>query len=199
VVLLCGVAGSGKTTHTLTLAAASYERLSIDEEVWARFGRYGIDYHPDTYAQLSDLTEDVLRQRLLTLITQGSDVVVDFRFWRRRDRDRCKQLVEAAGGRWRLLYLQVAPEVLRRRLDERNRRFDANAAFVIDEAMLARYLGSFETPDGEGEEVITTAASEHGSRASRSASIPETATTCEGVSLILPGTVAAAPTEQQET
>ncbi len=97
--LLRGVASSGKTAHALTLAAAGYERLSIDEEVWARFGRYGIDYHSDTYAELSDLIEDLLRQRPVTLITEVRAVVVDFSFWRRNGRDRYKQLVEAAGGR----------------------------------------------------------------------------------------------------
>lgn len=38
VVLLCGVAGAGTTTVARALERAGYERLSIDEEMWARSG-----------------------------------------------------------------------------------------------------------------------------------------------------------------
>jgi len=156
VVLMCGVAGSGKTTYAQRLEADGYPRLSIDEEVWARFGKYGIDYRPDLYSEYSDLAEAALRERLRTLIAQGRDVVVDFSFWRGSDRERYKHLVEEAGGHWRLVYLRASPEVLRQRLADRSHRFDANAAFPIDEAALTRYLGGFEPPFGEGEAIIIT-------------------------------------------
>lgn len=154
VVLLCGVAGSGKTTYAQQLETQGYVRLSIDEEVWARFGRYGIDYGPADYAQLSAAAEDVLRERLVTLVRQGRDVVVDFSFWQRASRDRYKRLVEATGGTWRLIHLKVDPVLLRQRLDGRAKRFDANAAFPITEDTLAAYLAGFEEPRGEGEDVI---------------------------------------------
>lgn len=153
-VLLCGVAGSGKTTYAQRLELAGYVRLSIDEEVWARFGRYGIDYDPADYPRLSAAAEDVLRERLVTLIRDGHDVVVDFSFWQRASRDRYKRLIEAAGGTWRLIHLQADPSVLRQRLDDRAKRFDANAAFPITQDTLATYLAAFEEPHGEGEEVI---------------------------------------------
>ena len=154
VVLLCGVAGSGKTTYAQQLELEGYVRLSMDEEIWARFGRYGIDYESADYDRLSAAAEDVLRERLVTLIRQGRDVVVDFSFWQRANRDRYKRLVEAAGGTWRLVYLRVDPAVLRQRLDERAERCDANAAFPITRDTLDAYLAGFEEPRGEGEEVI---------------------------------------------
>src|SRR3569832_116362 len=51
VVMMCGVAGSGKTTFAQQLEQAGYVRLSIDEEIWSTNGRYGIDYSPDDYEQ----------------------------------------------------------------------------------------------------------------------------------------------------
>lgn len=155
VVLMCGVAGSGKTTYAQDLEQQGYARLSIDEEVWRRFGRYGIDYPAEEYAALSRTTEEALRGRLLELIYAGREVVVDLSFWQRASRDEYKQLIEAAGGRWRLVYLKVRPDVLRLRLARRAaERFDANAAFPITDDLLADYLAGFEEPRGEGEETI---------------------------------------------
>lgn len=84
----------------------------------------------------------------------GRDVVVDLSMWRRSTRDRYRALVEQAGGRWRLVYLRASPDLLRRRLDGRSAREDANARFPITAAILDRYLRGFEAPDGEGEEIV---------------------------------------------
>ena len=44
VVMMCGVAGSGKTTFSQLLEKEGFVRLSIDEEIWATNGRWGIDF-----------------------------------------------------------------------------------------------------------------------------------------------------------
>lgn len=152
---MCGIAGSGKTTYARRLEETGYARLSIDEELWERFGRYGVDYSPAQYAEHSATVERDLRDQLVRLIREGRDVVVDFSFWRRRMRDDYKRLVETAGGRWRLVYLKTDPDVLRQRLDFRSERFDADAAFPITHDILASYLAAFEEPNGEGEEIVT--------------------------------------------
>lgn len=153
-VLMCGVAGSGKTTYAQGLEQQGYARLSIDEELWRRFGRYGVYYLAEDYAALSQVAEDALRQRLLELIQAGRRVVVDLSFSQRASRDEYKQLIESAGGHWRLVYLQVRPDVLRLRLARRAERFDANAAFPITADVLADYLTGFEEPRGEGEDTL---------------------------------------------
>jgi predicted kinase len=154
VVLMCGLAGSGKTTFAKQLERQGYVRLSIDEELWHSFGRYGIDYPAERYGALSKIVERRLRERLVTYIGGGADVVVDFSFWKKQDREAYKALVDALGGRWRLVYLDVPSSELRRRLQLRSGRFDANAAFPIDEPVFERYQAMFEEPLGEGEEVI---------------------------------------------
>jgi predicted kinase len=154
VVLLCGLAGSGKTTYAKHLETQGYMRLSVDEEIWRRFGRYGVDYQPDEYGQHTEVAREAVRARLLALLAEGRDVVVDSSFWQRSRRQEYKRLIEQAGGRWRLVYLRADPALLRARLDRRAARSDANAAFPITEELLARYLDSFEPPSGEGEEVV---------------------------------------------
>ena len=152
--MLCGLAGSGKTTYAERLERQGYVRVSIDEELWAAYGRYGVDYPPERYGELSDVVERHQRDRLASLIASRSDVVVDNSFWNRRARDDYKALIEAGGGRWRLVYLRVPPQELQRRLQLRSARFDANAAFPIDDVLFARYLDMFEEPVDEGEVVL---------------------------------------------
>jgi predicted kinase len=154
---MCGVAGAGKTTYAQELETQGYMRLSIDEEVWKRFGRYGVDYEPSTYPAHSAEAEAVLKQKLVDLIHAGRNVVVDYSFWERSTRDHYKCLIVEAGGRWSLVYLKVSPELLRERLVARRIRFDANAAFPITDTLLMRYLDSFQEPQDEGETVIKCA------------------------------------------
>jgi predicted kinase len=150
--LLTGLTGSGKTTYARRLEASGVVRLSVDEEVFARHGRYGVDYHESEYfAREAPVIEDVYR-RLGELVAAGRDAVLDRGLWTRADRDAAKKLVEAAGGRWRLVYFRVSREELLRRLAERNQRDDANALLVTEPA-LDDFIGRFEEPDGEGEEI----------------------------------------------
>ena len=100
VLLMCGVAGSGKTTYAKRLEAHGFERLSIDEEIWRRFGRYGGDFAADNYPLLSDTVESDLQDRLTCLVRHGHDVVVDFSFWQRASRE---PVQAACGSGWRHL------------------------------------------------------------------------------------------------
>ncbi|TYP76659.1 AAA family ATPase [Paenibacillus methanolicus] len=136
VVLMCGIAGSGKKTFSQLLEQDGYVRLSIDEDVWSAHGRYGVDYPVERYRAYLDEAHARLRTKLVALIQHKQQVVVDSSFWNRSERDRYKQLVEDAGGKWRLIYLNVHPDELRKRLKIRSQRFDANAAFPITEEML---------------------------------------------------------------
>lgn len=114
----------------------------------------GIDCDPAQYASHRADAEAVLRRRQVELIGECRDVVADFRFWQRERRDLCKRPIEQAGVRRRLIYLKANPKLLRTRLDERSRRFDANAAFPITGAALSACLDVLEKPRGEGETVI---------------------------------------------
>lgn len=153
-VLMCGVAGSGKTTFAKELEQYGFIRLSIDEEIWKTNGKYGIDFSPLEYEDLKETAEKKLRLELCMHVKNKKNTVVDFSFWQRQRRNEYKQLIEDRSGYWRLVYLKVPSHELRRRLVIRSKRFDANAAFPITEEILASYLKGFEEPDSEGEIVI---------------------------------------------
>ncbi|MFG2693149.1 AAA family ATPase [Kitasatospora sp. NPDC048407] len=154
VFLLVGLTGSGKTTYaTRVLEPAGAARLSVDELVHARHGRYGVDYPEHRYFELEAPVVAEVRERLAGLVAAGTDVVLDHGLWLQRDRDEWKKLVSEAGGRWRLLYFPVPKGELLRRLQERNRREDANALTVTAGA-LDDFYERFDVPEGEGEEIV---------------------------------------------
>ncbi|MFG1921076.1 AAA family ATPase [Cryptosporangium sp. NPDC048952] len=152
--LLVGLTGSGKTTFASRLVARGVVRLSVDEEVFAQHGRYGIDYHESEWPKKEAPVVEEIYRRLVGLVEADRDVVLDAALWRRTERDKVKELVEAAGGTWRLIYFDVSRDELLRRLAERNRREDANALLVTPEA-LDDFIARFEVPSGEGEELLS--------------------------------------------
>jgi hypothetical protein len=86
------------------LESAGAVRLSVDELVHARHGRYDVDYpERDCFAREAPVVAEV-RERLIQLVTAGRDVVLDHGLWLRSARQEWKKLVEEAGGRWRLLH-----------------------------------------------------------------------------------------------
>ncbi|MGW4160023.1 ATP-binding protein [Streptomyces sp. SS162] len=154
VFLLVGLTGSGKTTYAQqVLEPQGAVRLSVDEVVFERHGRYGVDYPGNTYFEKEAPVVAELHKRLAEFVAEGRHVVWDHGLWPRKDRDAMKTLVESAGGRWRLLYFPVARDELLRRLTERNERGDANSLMVTPEA-LDDFFARFEEPQGEGEEIV---------------------------------------------
>lgn len=153
--LLVGLTGSGKTTYaTRVLEPTGAIRLSVDERVFARHGRYGVDYPEDTYFAREAPVVAEIRAETVALLTTGHDVIVDHGLWRRPDRDAWRLLVTGAGGDPRLLYFPVPRDELLRRLTARNREAHANALTVTAEALDA-FHARFDVPSGEGEQVVT--------------------------------------------
>jgi len=154
-VLLAGITGSGKTTLAMALAGRGMIRLSVDEEVHRLHGRYGTDYPEHEYSGRERPVVDAIRAQLTGHLAAGHDVVLDHGLWLRADRDAWKKTIEAAGGRWVLVYLPAGRAELLRRLRERNQREDANALTVTPGA-LDDFFARFEEPAPDEDAIICT-------------------------------------------
>jgi len=146
VVLMCGLAGSGKTTFSQRLEERGFTRLSVDELIWNTAGRYGLDYPPEAYGEKVAAARDTLKARVASLLAERQAVVVDSAFWSRAHRQDFSQMIATGGGRSRIVYLKAAKDLLQARLAGRQHRFDANAALPIDTAQLDAFMASFEEP-----------------------------------------------------
>ncbi|BCS17217.1 AAA family ATPase [Aspergillus puulaauensis] len=159
VAMTCGVAGSGKSSVSkwITSNHPSFKRLSIDSYIYTKYGLYGVDYPKDKYNEFQEEAEPALRTELAQLLQQGSqNIILDFSFAFQATRDEWKALVEGAGGRWVLIFIEVDPDELRRRVRARNQLAvkDGDSAFFVTEQVLESFIAGFERPIGEGEVVL---------------------------------------------
>ena len=154
VIMMCGVCGSGKTTYAKQKEKNGYVRLSIDEELWKTYGRKGIDYPDSRYEELSEKVEAMLCEKLIRFMKDGKNVVIDFSFWNRENRNFYREIIAKAGGTAELVYMKASKETLQKRLKKRNMLLNANSPFIITNEILEHHYNNFEEPQGEGEIIL---------------------------------------------
>ena len=114
-------------------------RLSFDVEMWRR--------DISTVPPPPDVREEIeadLQARLLQLVAEGTDVVLDFSFWSRRMRDEYRRLLEPTGVVPETTYLATDRETVLSRM--RTRRGGHSDDFVLTEDLVAEYFDHFEPP-----------------------------------------------------
>lgn len=78
VILMCGPAGTGKSTLAKKFESTGMTILSYDEESFKR----GLNEHPLPQEVLEDI-KTYLDEKLISLIMQNIDIVLDYSFWSR--------------------------------------------------------------------------------------------------------------------
>lgn len=139
---MVGLPGAGKTTRARSLAAATGAlRLTPDEWHARLFGDdLGHPEHDRRHAEVKALMHEVAA----AVLRRGGDVILDFGFWSRAERDGARVLAVGIGAAVRVHHEEVPPEELLRRLTRRSEgRPDILAVF---EAKLPRWVAAFEPP-----------------------------------------------------
>jgi len=116
--LIHGFLGVGKTTLARRLAeTVPAIRFSHDEWMARLYGNDPpVEHFPEFYRRVSEQLEQVW-PRCLEL---GVDVVLDFGFWTRRERDAFRAKVAAVGALARLYRVTCFEEEAWRRIEKRN-------------------------------------------------------------------------------
>ncbi|ATY62173.1 ATP GTP-binding [Cordyceps militaris] len=164
VLMTCAIAGAGKSTLAKTVIAKlpNFVRFSADKIVRDKYGLYGIDFARDKHAGYLEEAQVRIKTDLAALIRDGTnDAVLDLSFYDKEYRDEYKAIIEDAGGRWVLVFLDAENDLLWRRIqDRRDARDkipvesgarDGDSAYDIELATFEMYWGGFEPPVGEGE------------------------------------------------
>ena len=144
--LICGLPGAGKTTLARQLELAQPAlRLSPDEWIAPLLA------NADDAAELDRLRSPVeavqwdVAKRVLAL---GVDVVLEWGFWSRDERDWYRSQAEALGARVELRYLAVDRDELWARLSRRNANLPPGT-FVVTQDQLDLWMSWFQPPTAD--------------------------------------------------
>jgi predicted kinase len=145
-ILICGLPGAGKTTLAKQLERSrGAVRLTPDEWIAE------ILEDPLDLTELDRLRSPVesvqwgLAERLLGL---GVDVILDWGFWSREERQEYRRRAEALGARVELYHLEVGHDELWSRVSERNAHLPPGT-FRVTEEQLIQWGALFEVPTEE--------------------------------------------------
>jgi hypothetical protein len=151
--LLHGYLGVGKTTLARRLEA-EHAAIRFTHDEWMR-ALYGKDPPEAFFADYAGRVSGLIEVTWTRCLELGLNVVLDFGFWSRSERDRTRALVARHGGECRLYRLTCPDEIARRRIEARNEDVDTSLfiAPATYDALKARFapLG----PDESSIDMIT--------------------------------------------
>lgn len=152
--LLCGVSGTGKTTYARKLEQQGAHLLSVDEEMWRRFGPEFTRLPSARQRELTIGVEADIRENMAVRLREGNDVVIDSCLCKRFKRDNFRQAASEAGGEPVLIYMSADRETILQRLAGRKGE-DPNDIIVTPE-QLDRFLVNFQPPEDDEERLELT-------------------------------------------
>lgn len=142
--LMCGKIASGKSTFARVLSSDP-SCVLISEDEWLSKLYPGEVHSLDDYVRCSRLIRDVVGEHTVALLEAGVSVVLDFPANTRASRSWMKGIFAAAGAGHELHYFDVADEVCKARLRERNA--EGKHAFAPSEEDFDLFTGYFEIPN----------------------------------------------------
>lgn len=120
--ILFGYLGSGKTTFAKRLEVEHAAVRFTPDEWMARL--FGEDPPKESFPEKAAAILELLEPLWTRCLSLGLDVVLDYGFWTREERDRVRALVKRLGARACLYHLECSDDEARRRIDARNQADD---------------------------------------------------------------------------
>jgi len=128
VIAVMGLSGTGKTSIARAIAGELGLRVISADAV--RRSLFGEAKRPAPYgegaytAEASRLTYQTMIERGREMLGSDRGVILDATFLRNDDRSMAERMAIDAGAEWRLIECRLAPELIRKRIEERAARKD---------------------------------------------------------------------------
>ena len=145
VIMTCGKICTGKSTYAEKLRR---ERkgivLSVDEITLALFGQDVGDKH-DEYVEKA---ENYLLKKSLEIIENDIDVILDWGFWQKSEREYAREFYGRSGVDYEFHYIDISDDEWKKRIEKRNKSIKTNelSAYFVDEGLALKSEGFFEKP-----------------------------------------------------
>lgn len=146
VILICGKICSGKSFYTERLRKEhGAVMLSVDEITLSLFGQHIGEKHDE----ICERTQKYLFEKSLEIVEVGTDVILDWGFWQREDREYAREFYKNRGVPCEFHYVDISDGAWKRNLAERNAAVSAGktAAYFVDDNLAAKFERMFEVPD----------------------------------------------------
>ena len=143
VILICGKICSGKSTYAEQLRIQNNAVvLSTDEITLALFGQHC----GDKYDDYVERTQNYLFNKSLELIEVGINVILDWGFWMKEERDYAREFYNSRN----------IDETWKSRLKKRNSEViaETTSAYYIDDNLAEKFAAIFEVPSEDEIDVI---------------------------------------------
>ena len=144
---MCSPAGAGKSTLAKKIESTGMTILSYDEESFKR----GFNEHPLPQEVLEDI-KTYLDEKLISLIMQNIDIVIDYSFWSREMRNEYILLLKKYDIELKIYYIKTPKEVCMERIRKRNGNHQND--IILTEQTAFTYYDHFQPPTDEEGEVI---------------------------------------------
>jgi predicted kinase len=141
--LMVGLPCSGKTTRARKFEH-EYSALRLTPDEW-HVGLFGQDAEEPEHDARHSLIEAMLWNIASRALELGTNVILDFGFWAREEREDFRLRAKQLGASSEIHFLDVSEDELLRRLEERNSR-PAQESFHISEAAMKPWIVFFQRP-----------------------------------------------------
>lgn len=148
---MCGLSGAGKSTYARELEVRGWVRFTIDSEAWQMGFIEAAAIPPEVAADIRTRQ----REAIALALDAGKDVVVDYSFWSRAQREDYRALGRSHGATVEVVYMKTPEAVARRRLAAR--RGAGADDFVVGADLFDRYVAGFEAPGSDERDVTVIA------------------------------------------
>lgn len=118
--LIHGYLGAGKTTLACRLEAEK-QAVRFTQDEWMR-SLYGEDPPKAIFEECAQRVSNLIEATWTRCMLLKTNVILDFGFWSRRERDRIRGLVASLGGDAILYRLSCPDNLAWERIDKRNER-----------------------------------------------------------------------------
>ena len=145
VYILCGKICSGKSTYSQKLRKDKKAViLSVDDITLTLLGQNG----GDTLDVYVEKLEQYFFQKSVEIVETGINVILDWGFWTKTERDFAKEFYSSRGIEYEFYYISISDEEWYRRLDKRNKDVleKKSDAYYVDEGLAQKFKSIFEIP-----------------------------------------------------